>query len=96
MDAGYKCYYLPTAAVMHLNHKGGTLVSLRQRFRSLLSFHTDCYVYYCKHIQRNVWSPMRVVILLGLVFHFLALAAVQASTELVGLTKWLSDPRRRA
>ena len=95
-DAGYKCYYLPTAAVIHLNHKGGTLVSLRQRFRSLLSFHTDCYVYYCKHIQRNVWSPMRVVILLGLVFHFLALAAVQASTELVGLTKWLSDPRRRA
>ena len=24
VDAGYKCYYLPTAAVIHLNHKGGT------------------------------------------------------------------------
>src|SRR5258705_5416127 len=94
-DAGYKCYYLPTAAGIHLNHKGGTMVSLRLRFRSLLSFHTDCYVYYCKHIQRNVWSPMRVVILLGLVFHFLALVAVQASAELVGLMKWPSYPRRR-
>ena len=94
-DAGYKCYYLPTAAVIHLNHKGGSMVSLRLRFRSLLSFHTDCYVYYCKHIQRNVWSPMRVVILLGLVFHFLALVAVQASAELVGLMKWPSYPCRR-
>ena len=94
-DAGYKCYYLPTAAVIHLNHKGGTMGSLRLRFRSLLSFHTDCYIYYCKHIQRNVWSPMRVVILLCLVFHFLALVAVQASAELVGLTKWPSYPRGR-
>ena len=26
-DAGYKCYYLPTAAIIHLNHKGGTMPS---------------------------------------------------------------------
>ena len=24
-DAGYKCYYLPTGAIIHLNHKGGTM-----------------------------------------------------------------------
>ena len=23
-EAGYKCYYLPTASIIHLNHKGGT------------------------------------------------------------------------
>ncbi len=26
-DAGYKCYYLPTASIIHLNHKGGTMTS---------------------------------------------------------------------
>src|SRR5208282_4824388 len=31
-DFGYKCYYLPTAAVIHLNHKGGTRVNARLRF----------------------------------------------------------------
>jgi GT2 family glycosyltransferase len=92
-EAGYKCYYLPTATVVHLNHKGGTMVSLRLRFRSLLSFHVDCYIYYRKHIQRWGWSPLRIVVLVGLVAHFLALAAVQACTELVGVTRSLSQRR---
>jgi GT2 family glycosyltransferase len=92
-DAGYKCYYLPTATVIHLNHKGGTMVSPRLRFRSLLSFHVDCYVYYRKHIQRWAWSPMRVVVLLGLAFHFLTLLAIQTCAELIGVTRSLSQKR---
>jgi len=84
-EAGYKCYFLPTSAVIHLNHKGGTMVSPRQRFRSLLSFHVDCYVYYCKHMQRSAWNPMRIIVFFGLVCHFLCLLAVQAVGEIVGL-----------
>jgi GT2 family glycosyltransferase len=83
VDAGYLCYYLPRATVVHLNHKGGTMVSTVQRFKSLLSFHVDCYVYFCKHLLRPVWSPMWLVILAGLVLHFAALAAVQLCTEAV-------------
>jgi len=30
-DAGYKCYYLPTATIIHLNHKGGSMSSFRRR-----------------------------------------------------------------
>jgi GT2 family glycosyltransferase len=96
MDAGYKCYYLPTAAVIHLNHKGGTMVSPRLRFRSLLSFHVDCYVYYCKHMQRWPRLPLRLAILLALACHFLCLLAVQGSGELVNLLRSLrirTDPR---
>jgi N-acetylglucosaminyl-diphospho-decaprenol L-rhamnosyltransferase len=92
-EAVYKCYYLPTATVVHLNHKGGTMVSSRQRFRSLMSFHVDCYIYYCKHLQRWAWSPLRLVVLVGLVSHFLALFAIQTSTELVGVTRALSQKR---
>ena len=57
VDAGYQCYYLPNATVIHLNHKGGTMVSPRLRMRALLSFHVDCCVYCCKHMQRWAWSP---------------------------------------
>jgi len=93
-DAGYESYYLPTATIIHLNHKGGTMVSPRLRFRSLLSFHVDSYIYYRKHIQQSAWSPVQILVLLGLVSHFLALVAVHASAELVGLTRSLSQPNR--
>jgi GT2 family glycosyltransferase len=92
-EAGYKCYYLPTATVVHLNHKGGTIVSSRLRFRSLLSFHVDCYIYYRKHIQRRAWSPLRIVVLVGLVSHFLTLLAIQASAEVAGVTRSLLQKR---
>jgi GT2 family glycosyltransferase len=95
-DAGYQIYYLPTATVIHLNHKGGTMVSPRLRFRSLLSFHVDSYIYYCKHVKRSPWSPMQILVLLGLISHFLALLAIQASAELVGLTRSLSQPKGSA
>jgi hypothetical protein len=81
-DAGYKCYYLPTAAIIHLNHKGGTLTTLAARFRSLMMFEVWSYRYYRKHIQTFSWSPMQLVVVLGLSLHFFALASVQAFAEL--------------
>jgi GT2 family glycosyltransferase len=81
-DSGYKCYYLPTAAIVHLNHKGGTMSSLSARFWSLTMFEVWSYRYYRKHIQKSLWSPMQIVVVLGLSFHFLALASAQACAEL--------------
>jgi GT2 family glycosyltransferase len=81
-DAGYKCYYLPTATIIHLNHKGGTMTSLSARFRSLTMFEVWSFRYYRKHIQKSPWSPMQIVVVLGLSFHFLALASTQAFAEL--------------
>jgi N-acetylglucosaminyl-diphospho-decaprenol L-rhamnosyltransferase len=83
-DAGYLCYYLPSATVIHLNHKGGTMVNAKLRVRSLLSFHRDCYVYYCKHIQRRSWSPLRPMVLAALGVRFLVVLAAQVAGELVG------------
>lgn len=65
-DAGYKCYYLPTAVIVHLDHKGGTMVSLRRRFRSLVEFHVGSYIFYRKHIQRSPWSLFHAVVLAGI------------------------------
>jgi len=86
-DAGYKCYYLPTATVIHLNHKGGTMVSPKRRFRSVVEFHVGSYIYYRKHVQRSVWDPMQIIVLTSLFARFMASLAVQAFLELVGLAQ---------
>lgn len=81
-DLGYRCYYLPTAAIVHLNHKGGTMTSLSARFRSLTMFEVWSYRYYRKQIQKSKWTPMQFIVILGLAFHFLALAFAQTLAEL--------------
>jgi N-acetylglucosaminyl-diphospho-decaprenol L-rhamnosyltransferase len=92
-DAGYKCYYLPTATVIHLDHKGGTMVSLGRRFRSLVEFHVGSYIFYRSHIQQSRWSPMLIVVVVGLFSRFLAALAVQVCAELLGVTRSLSRPK---
>ena len=76
-DAGYKCYYLPTATVIHFDHKGGTMVSLTRRFRSLIEFHVGSYIFYCKHYRQRAWSGMQII----LFCRFLLSLAAQAFAE---------------
>ena len=95
-EAGYKCYYLPTASIIHLNHRGGTTASLSRRFRSLLKFELDSYRYYRKHLQRSPWNPMQIVVALGLSSHFLALASAQACAELASVIQPRSQPNASA
>jgi GT2 family glycosyltransferase len=94
VDAGYKCYYLPTSRIIHLNHKGGTMLNLRARYRSLMRFEIQSFRYYRKHIQRSSWSWMNIVVALGLCFHFLVLASAQACVEVIGIARSMSQPKR--
>jgi hypothetical protein len=94
--AGYRCYYLPTATVIHLNHKGGTMVSPKRRFRSVVEFHVGSYIYYRKHIRQSAWDPMQIIVFIGLFARFLASLAVQSLVELIGLTQSLAPPRKSA
>jgi GT2 family glycosyltransferase len=86
-NAGYAIYYDPSAVVIHLNHKGGTMVSRKRRFRSLIEFHVGSYIYYRKHVQQSPWSPMQIVVVLGLASRFLASVAVQTFAELIDLMR---------
>jgi len=92
VDAGYKCYYLPTAVIKHLNHKGGSMANLVARFRHLKNFEVQSYLYYCKHVEKNP-SPMRIIVALGLFAHFLASASAQVVKEVVGAAQALRTPR---
>jgi GT2 family glycosyltransferase len=84
-NAGYKSYYLPTATIIHLDHKGGTMVSLRRRFRSLIEFHVGSYIYYRKHVQKSAWAPMHIVVVLGLLARFVISVIAQAGAELASM-----------
>ncbi len=86
-DAGYRCYYLPTASIIHLNHKGGSQVSLKERVRRVIGFHTDAYAYYRKHVQPSPWSAMHLVVLSGLFTRLLIAASMQLGTELTILMR---------
>jgi GT2 family glycosyltransferase len=86
-DAGYKSYYLPTAAIIHLDHKGGTMVSLRRRFRSLVEFHVGSYIYYRKHVHKSAWAPIHLVVVLGLLVRFVLSVGAQAGAELASIAR---------
>jgi N-acetylglucosaminyl-diphospho-decaprenol L-rhamnosyltransferase len=82
-DAGYQCYYLPSALIVHLNHKGGTMVTFSRRIRSILEFHIGSYIYYRKHVRRSRWSPMPIIVGVCLFGRFVASLGTQAIVEVL-------------
>ncbi len=95
-EAGYKCFYLPAAAIIHLNHKGGSRANALKRLRSLIMFEVYSYRYYRKHFLRSSWNPMAAVVALGLCLHFLGSASGQAYAEVLGFARSLSQPKKSA
>ena len=86
-DIGFKSYYFPAATIIHLDHKGGTMVSLPRRFRSLVEFHVGSYLYYRKHIMKSSWSPTHIIVVLGLLIRFGLAALAQVFAELASIAK---------
>lgn len=82
-DAGWQVYYLPSAAVIHLAHKGGTMVNRARRFKSVVEFHRGSYIYFRKHQMTSPWHPMHLIVVLGLSARFLISLALQLSKELL-------------
>jgi N-acetylglucosaminyl-diphospho-decaprenol L-rhamnosyltransferase len=80
-DAGYKCYYLPTASIVHLNHKGGSRANVSERIRRVADFHVGAYIYYRKHVQQSPWSLMHVLAASALFGRFIVTLTAQACTE---------------
>jgi len=95
-DLGYQCYYLSDAAVIHLNHRGGTMVSRRRRFRSVVEFHRGSYIFFQKHIRESASVPMRIIVPLGLYFRFLYCIVAQTSCELFSAAFALAGKLLRA
>jgi GT2 family glycosyltransferase len=76
-DAGWEVYYLPGATVIHFDHKGGTMVSWRRRFRSIVEFHRGSYIYFRKHQVRSPWHPLHLLAVIGLALRFVVSLLLQ-------------------
>ena len=83
-DAGWEVYYLPTATVIHFDHKGGTMVSFKRRFKSVVEFHRGSYIYYCKHQMTSPWHPMRLLVVIGLGVRFVFSLLLHLTKEILG------------
>jgi GT2 family glycosyltransferase len=81
-DAGWEVYYLPDAAVVHFNHKGGTLINRRRRFKSIFEFHRGYYIYFRKHLMNSVWNPICFMIIIGLALRFTVCLIIQIVKEM--------------
>lgn len=81
-DAGWQVYYLPEATVIHLNHRGGTMVDWRRRLRSVVEFHRGSYIYFVKHTMKSRWHPMHFVTAAGLALRFAVSLVLQAVEEM--------------
>ena len=85
-DLGYLCVYLPDSAVIHLNHKGGTMVSRSRRFRSVIEFHRGSYIFFRKHIQRTAGIATCIIVPAGIFIRFIFCILTQTMTEVVSTT----------
>jgi GT2 family glycosyltransferase len=80
-DAGLEVHYLPSAAVVHLNHRGGTMVDAKRRFQSVVDLHWGAYLYFRKQLVRSRWHPMHAVAVVGLLARFALALGLRALRE---------------
>jgi len=80
-DAGWEVYYLPSATVVHFDHQGGTMVTRKRRFRSIVEFHRGSYLYFCKHQLKSPWHPLHFLAVIGLGSRFVVSLLLQLSKE---------------
>ena len=80
-DGGWKVYYLPSAEVIHFNHQGGTLVTLKRRLKSIVEFHRGSYIYFRKHQMRSRFEPMHFLAVAGLAARFVISLTVFVAHE---------------
>jgi GT2 family glycosyltransferase len=84
-DAGWEVYYLPEATVIHLDHRGGTMVTPARRLRSVVEFHRGSYIYFVKHQMTSPWHPMHFVAAFVLGVRFVVSLGWQLVKEVTGL-----------
>ena len=95
-ESDRRVYYVPEARAIHHNHKGGTLVTLKRRFRSVVEFHLGAFRYFRRHSRTPAWHPLNVVVVAGLLIRFVPSLLMQAAKDLAQMPLLILDRRRVA
>jgi GT2 family glycosyltransferase len=80
--AGWSVVYVPESVVIHLNHRGGTLVSPRRRLKSVIEFHRGTWIYFERHMMQSYWHPVTWLIAAGIGARFVGSLLIQQTDEL--------------
>jgi hypothetical protein len=60
------------STVVHFDHKGGTMVNRKRRFKPVIEFHRGSYICFQKHHMTSFWHPVHLLTVIGLGLRFLA------------------------
>jgi GT2 family glycosyltransferase len=80
--AGWSVVYVPESVVIHLNHRGGTLVSPRRRLKSVIEFHRGTWIYFERHMMQSYLHPVTWLIAAGIGARFVGSLLIQQTDEL--------------
>ena len=85
-QVGWDVVYVPQSVVIHLNHRGGTLVSRRRRLKSVFEFHLGTWIFFERHMMKSYWHPETWLIAAGIVGRYVAALLIQQADE---VRRWL-------
>ncbi|MFO1431510.1 MAG: glycosyltransferase family 2 protein [Candidatus Competibacteraceae bacterium] len=91
--AGWEVWYLPTAVVIHLDHKGGTLYDPYRRFKAVLEFHRGSWIFFERHEMKSWFHPLTWIVIGGLAVRFMVSLTMQQLGE---IAKLLRSAKRQA
>ena len=85
-QAGWEVVYVPQSVVIHLNHRGGTLVNRRRRLKSVFEFHRGTWIFFERHMMKSYWHPYTWLIVAGIAARCVAALLIQQGAE---ARRWL-------
>jgi GT2 family glycosyltransferase len=83
---GGAVYCDPGARAVHAEHAGGSMVTRRRRFRTILDFHRGAYRYFVKHSAHAKRHPVRYFVVGALSVRCAASSGIQVVRELLPST----------
>jgi len=85
-QVGLEVVYVPQSVVIHLNHRGGTLVNRRRRLKSVFEFHRGTWIFFERHMMKSYWHPYTWLIGAGIAARCVAALLIQQAEE---VRRWL-------
>jgi N-acetylglucosaminyl-diphospho-decaprenol L-rhamnosyltransferase len=85
-NRGGAVYCDPAARAVHTEHAGGSMITRRRRFRTILDFHVGAYRYFIKHSACSRRHPFHYFVIGALSLRWAASSGIQIVRELLSST----------
>ena len=83
-DAGYEVWCVPSAQIVHMEHRGGTLRGRRRRFWAIYKFHQGAWIYWRRYSGYGIGHVLTWLTAVGIVTRAALSMLIQVGKEIVG------------